>query len=291
MKILVLHNIFIEPAYAFSKYINCQIYKHNNYKAEHRDILIIFGAHNAAESLLKIKNEYDMNFIIIQSEQLNSQCFLIPFYKELLKNSLVFDWSYHNIHLLKENYDITCKYIFSWCFLKPQQVKFNIDFNSNKKFDIFFAGVRTIERENTISHLKQLNPNLKWFVDLDYRLTDYVKFTSVVSRCKYVINIPAYDGSALEMHRIIKALYCGCQVLSSYNIDKNLVTNMKEYIHFGNLNELITNIDNLEEKKNINCYIKNYEQPIMSKIITYIKEFKQDMEIQQAIEDQNEMID
>ncbi len=265
MKILCFHNIFLEPAISLSQKINYPYYTIKNFKPQHDDILIIFGGHQASKILFTLKEVYNNKFIILQSEQLNTPCFNLPFYKELLKHSIVFDWSYSNMQRLKHEYKIYCKGLFVWTFLEPKQIQQNII--ETKSFDIFFAGVRTNKRESIINKLKNINPKLKWFVDLDYRLTDYKKLTSILSRCRYVINIPTFENSALETHRIIKALHCKCQILSEPSFDKQLTIELEPYVHFGELTELIKNINTIKDKKDINDYIKDYEDK-------KIKEFK-----------------
>tara|TARA_B100001063_G_C16772048_1_gene562324 strand:- start:971 stop:1825 length:855 start_codon:yes stop_codon:yes gene_type:complete len=282
MKILVLHNIFVEPGMALSKKTGYPFFTIKTYTPDYNDILILFGAHNAGELLIKLRQKHNVNYIIMQSEQLNSVCFNLPFYKELLQSCLVFDWSYLNIKLLKTQHDIKCKNIFSWCFLKPSEI--SLDMNIAQNYDIFFAGVRTRERETLILRLKRLNPKLKWFVDLDYRLTDYQRFTKIISRCKYVINIPAYKGSALETHRIIKGLYSGCQVLSEPSEDIQLTKELTPYVHFGHLDNLIQNIEFLEKKDGIDKYIKNYEAPKIQNLKNEMEMFKCDTEIQNAVD-------
>ena len=265
MKILTLHNIFLEPAISLSQKINYPYYTIQNFKPQHDDILIIFGGHQASQQLLNLKKKYNNKFIILQSEQLNTPCFNLPFYKELLKHSIVFDWSYSNMQRLKDEYKIYCKGLFVWTFLQPIQIQQNIV--ETKSIDIFFAGLRTNNRESIINKLKNINPQLKWFVDLDYRLTDYKKLTRILSRCRYVINIPTFENSALETHRIIKALHCKCQILSEPSFDKQLTIELEPYVHFGELTELIKNINTIKDKKDINDYIKDYEDK-------KIKEFK-----------------
>jgi len=278
IKILIIHSIFVEPGRALSNLIKYPVFTIQNYVPEHHDILIIFGAHNAGQALLKLNKSHNTHYIIMQSEQLNSPCFNNPFYKDLLNISMVFDWSYLNIHLLKQKYNINCKNIFSWCFLLPKQVDSTI--NTTKQFDIFFTGLKTKERIEMIQKLKELNPKLKWFVDLDYRLTDYIKLTKILVRCKYVINIPAYKGSALETHRIIKALSCNCQVLSPPSADIRLTEELTPYVHFGELAFLIENINSLEKKKTITDYKKDYQDISVEKFKENIESFKRDKEIQ-----------
>ena len=217
----------------------------------------------------------------MQSEQLNSACFHMPHYIDLLKMSLVFDWSYHNIHLLNKNYNIKCHSIFSWSFLTPNLM--SLSMNAEKNFDIFFAGVKTIERIAIIDKLKKLNPTLKWFVDLEYRLTDYIKLSKILSRCKYVINIPAYKESALETHRIVKGLYSNCQILSPPSHDTKLTKELEPYVHFGKLEDLIINIDNLNKKKTISHYIQYYENPLFKTLLNSMQEFERDIYIQNAV--------
>lgn len=281
IKILVIHNIFVEPGIALSNLINYPMYTIKTYVPEQHDILIIFGAHNAGEVLFKLTKSHDARYIIMQSEQLNSPCFNLPFYKDLLNISLVFDWSYLNIQLLKQNYNINCKNIFPWCFLLPRQI--DPTMNKLKQFDVFFAGVKTKERIEIIQKLKELNPELKWFVDLDYRLTDYIKFTKILVRCKYVINIPAYKGSALETHRIIKALSCNCQVLSPPSDDVKLTKELTPYVHFGELSFLIKNIKSLGRKKTIVDYKKDYQDRLIGTFKEYVDTFKRDIEIQNTL--------
>ena len=281
MKILILHNIFMEPGIALSKLITYPFFTIQTYVPEINDILIVFGAHNAGEPLLKLTKSHNTNYIIMQSEQLNSPCFNLPFYMDLLKISLVFDWSYHNIELLKQNYDIKCKNIFTWCFLLPKQIQPNI--NLSKQIDVFFAGVKTKERVQLIDKLKRINPTLKWFVNFDYSLTDYVKLTKILVRCKYVINIPAYKGSALETHRIIKALSCNCQVISPPSSDHRLTKELTPYVHFGELTTLIANIHSLKEKRTFSSYKKDYEAVLIQSFKQQTQDFARDIEIKNTL--------
>jgi len=251
MKIIFLHEIFKELAFILSKNLNCEIVE--TLKPKINDEYLIIGAHNKTINLLDNKKKFNLTYHILQTEQLNNNIFNNKYYLELLRNSKVYDWSNYNISKLKNIYNINCYGMYSFYFLNPNDF---IPFN-DRPIDFLFIGSMNLQRDRLKKLLVTLYPDKKIIWDYNNSFYEPLKLKNLLSKTKYVLNLPYYKDSVLEEHRINNALICGCVCLSPFSYDEELNEIYKDYVYFGNLDKLIKNIFNLKPKKEFIDYPKN----------------------------------
>jgi hypothetical protein len=192
--------------------------------------ILVFGSHKNPHQLIEIKkNHSHLHFIIIQTEQYNSDVFNNKFYIQLLKENRVLCWSNYLSNKLIRNFESNIVGLFEFPFFKILN-----DTKVKKDIDILFIGSRNDERQKIESILKKKYPNKMIMFDYQYSFTNMEKLTNILLRTKIVLNIPYYTDSVLETHRINKALNCNCNVISYYSNDEDLNQKYKNYIHFTN---------------------------------------------------------
>ena len=92
--------------------------------------------------------------------------------------------------------------------------------------------------------------------------------------CKIVINIPCYEASALECHRINQAITCGCKVISTRSACKVLDKEYESYVTFTD--DIVNHVRELKINENDNYdiykqWIKEYARPMVDKFIEEVK--------------------
>jgi len=255
MKVVACHEIFKENAqvlavrleaeliYPFELFPSCGLQM-----CERGETVVILGAHQTPDIISYYGEGLDLNFIIIQSENIESIAFCQDNreYIELLKRSTVVDWSFSNIKILKERFNINAsESIFAFEFLRvPPE-------NPDRPIDLFFVGgSRGPERGRILRAIKEKHPDLNCYFNLQNTLCNPDKLNEVIGSSKYVLNIPCYENAPLATHRINKALSCGCEVLSEYSFDKKLDDLYSDFVHFGSVMELVGSINSLPKKSN-----------------------------------------
>ena len=208
------------------------------------ETILFFGSHEQADILSHYQKKLNLNYIILQSENIESSAFCPESgYVSLLKENTVLDWSYSNMERLEKRHGVHAKGLFSFEFLQDKSVSMDRD------IDIFFAGASHENRVNILKRIRDEYPNLNCHFDLVYGLLEPEKISNILRRAKWVLNIPYYDEAPLATHRINKALSSGCGVISPFSCDKKLDNLYSEFVHFGNVMELIERINCLEKKK------------------------------------------
>jgi len=84
--------------------------------------------------------------------------------------------------------------------------------DQERDIDILFLGAKSSSREHIHQSLLLKYPTKRIVFDYEYK---HMNPTAILQRSKYVLNIPYYENSRLETHRINKALACGCKILST----------------------------------------------------------------------------
>ena len=258
IKILSFHKIFHENAIILSKRTGFPLIL-GDYKPEENDIIIVFGSHENIAGVLDILNAFkSIKCILIQSEQIQSQFLQNKYYLTLLRLArvFVFDWSYQNAMDLQRRYQVTVRSIYTWdyfsrCGDEPWE---------DRPIDICFIGSPNPKRQFIINTMKQQYPNLKFLIDFNWSFNDQNKLANTLKRCKFVLNIPYHQDSALETHRINRAISCGCRVITQRSRDDDLNEIYKPYVYFTNTYHNI--IDKylekkLEPTKNYEDFVKN----------------------------------
>lgn len=250
IKIISCHPIFNENALVLSQKFNWQIIQEFN--PEPSDVFIVYGAHEMCHQLLKIQEERKFNFgyIILNSEQEESQFMKNKYYLQLMKSNVVFDYSNKNIDFLKSNFNIKT---FSYFFF--EFINFQTNEVIEKEYDIVFVGTKNQEREDIYNNLINKFPNLNILFDFDWSYKSSDELTKLLYKTKVVLNIPYYKNNTLETHRINKAISCGCDVISITSCDDDANDFYKDYIYLTlNIEESIDDYfnENISIKKK--CY-------------------------------------
>ena len=224
IKIISGHAIFNENAVVMSKKFGWSLEKEFNPKP--KDLYIVFGAHEMAHHLLEIQYRLNNTFgyVIMNSEQRDSQFMKNKYYVSLMKRNIVCDYNTLSANYLKETFDIKVLSYFYFEFLQ-----FNLETNE-RQYDVCFIGSKNERREKIIQGLQEQYPDLKFYVDYDWSHKNSDSLTKILHQCKVVLNIPYYNLNALETHRINKALACGCKVISHPSSDEDANKFYKDYI-------------------------------------------------------------
>ena len=224
IKIISGHAIFNENAVVMSKKFGWSLEKEFN--PQPKDLYVVFGAHEMAHHLLEIQYRLGNTFgyIIMNSEQRDSQFMKNKYYVSLMKRNIVCDYNTLSANYLKETFDIKVLSYFYFEFLQ-----FNLETNE-RQYDVCFIGSKNERREKIIQGLQEQYPDLKFYVDYDWSHKNSDSLTKILHQCKVVLNIPYYNLNALETHRINKALACGCKVISHPSSDEDANKFYKDYI-------------------------------------------------------------
>ena len=208
--IINLHPIFQENALMLSQRTGIEIV--NDFKPKENDLVIVFGGHDKSYQLLTLQQQlnYKFGYVIIATEQLNSQCYDNKPYIELLKKNIVFPFSFQISKELKLKYEINSHSIYFFDFFT---INDTIDFNE-RPIDFFFCGCKCDLREIELNKLKLKYPDANIEIDYDYSYTTPLEMMKKLKEVKYVINIPFYENSSMETHRIHRALSANCKVIS-----------------------------------------------------------------------------
>jgi len=226
IKVISGHNVFNENAVVLSQKNKWTLEKEFNPQAN--DLYIVFGAHELAHQLLELQYRKNSSFgyIILNSEQIHSQFFKNKYYIQLMKRNVVCDYNTLTCDYLRQNFDIKVFSYYHFEFMKfPEE--------QQRIYDVCFIGTKNQHREETLNKLQEQFPNLKFYIDLEWKHSSSDSLTKILSQCKVVLNMPFYQDNALETHRINKALACGCQVVSTFSKDKDADEFYKDYIYFS----------------------------------------------------------
>lgn len=246
IKIISSNIIFTENSISLGQRLGISIEK--DFNPQEGDLYIVFGAHDIAPVLYFKQKEMNNKFgyIIINSEQLESQFWKNKYYINLCRDNPVFHYSKYIGDDIAEKFKIIPYSFYTFEFLVYG------DMDHTKIYDITFIGMKTDLRESIINDIKKYLPDKKLFFDFEYKTTTPNDLTKLLCSSDIVLNIPFYNNNALETHRINKALSCNCKVLSLHSKDEDADNFYKDYIYFTD--------DIIESLKNgLNETKKNYE--------------------------------
>ena len=201
--ICIFSNIYIENAYILSYQLKIPILT----ELKENETIICFGLAGCPKVLIEFQLRHKVDYVILNGENLTSMFFdnslIGKQYKYLCKRNQVWQYSPYTAEVLEQQYGIKCAGLYDWEFIKRQPLSTTID--------ILFYGFKDDNREKIEKQLIEELPHLTIKFAYNTYENDLVELL-VVS--KYVINIPHYEKSALEIHRINQALACGCKVIS-----------------------------------------------------------------------------
>jgi len=225
IKIISGHAVFNENTIVLSQKFGWSLEKEFN--PQPKDLYIVLGAHELAHQLLEIqiRKNNSFGYIILNSEQIESQFMKNKYYISLMKKNVVFDYNTLTANFLKETFDIKVLSYFFFEFMK-------FDIKKERIYDIAFIGSKNERREKILKDLQEQYPNLNFYIDFDWKHKAPESLTDILHQCTTVLNIPYYENNSLETHRIHKALACGCKVISMPSSDEDANEFYKDYIHF-----------------------------------------------------------
>jgi len=223
IKIISGNAIFNENAVVMSKKFGWAL--ETNFDPQPKDLYIVLGAHELAYQLLEvqIRKNNSFGFIIMNSEQIESQFLKNKYYISLMKKNIVCDYNTLTSAYLKETHNVKVLSYFFFEFMK-------FDIKKERIYDIAFIGSRTEKREKVLKDLQEKHPDLNFYIDFDWSHKAPESLTDILHQCTTVLNIPYYNENSLETHRIHKALACGCKVISMPSTDEDANDFYKKYI-------------------------------------------------------------
>lgn len=257
IKIISGHSIFNENAVVFHKKFGWEL--ETNFDPQPNDIYVVFGSHELAHQLLEIqfRKNNSFGYVILNSEQVDSQFFKNKYYLSLMKRNIVVDYNTITAEYLKQNHDIKVLSYFFFEFMKS-------DIVSERIYDVTFIGSKNENRDKIISKLKEDHPELNFYVDFEWKHSSAESLTQILHQSKVVLNIPYYENNPLETHRINKALACGCDVISLMSTEEDANNFYKDYVYMttdisGTLQEYILDKETFK-KKGYDELVKNLSQ-------------------------------
>ena len=239
IKIISGHSIFNENAIVLSQKFKWKL--ETDFDPQPNDLYIVYGAHELAHQLLEVqfRKNNSFGYIIMNSEQINSQFFKNKYYISLMKRNIVFDYNTLTTEYLKETHSIKVLSYFYFEFMKckdsvPTTLIDEVGVDKGEPirriYDVCFIGSKNERREKLIQDLQEKHPDLKFYVDFEWKHKNADSLTKILQQCKVVLNIPYYENNPLETHRIHKALACGCEVISLKSADEDANEFYKDYI-------------------------------------------------------------
>lgn len=246
LKIISAHTIFTENAIMISQRFNIEIEK--EFRPKKGDLYIVFGGHDIAPTLYVAQQQMnnEIGYIIYNTEQLNSDAWRNKYYIELCRNNPVYQYSNYISNEIKDKFKINPYSFFFFEFLSFDKTAIEI----KEEYDIAFIGSKNEKREQIMNSIVSTFPDKKVYIDFEYKNNTPLELTTRLHSSKIILNIPFYDNNALEIHRINKALSCGCKVISLPSADTDLNDFYKDYIYFtDDIVEFLKNDYRLNEPK------------------------------------------
>ena len=271
IKVISGHVVFNENAVVMSKKFDWTL--ENDFNPQAGDLYIVFGSHEIAHQLLEVQFRKNSSFgyIIMNSEQIQSQFFRNKYYIQLMKRNVVFDYNTITSDYLKKAHEVKCLSFYFFEFMK-----FNSETN-DRPYDITFIGSKTEDRVKLMKDLEEEFNDLKFYVDFDWKHASPQSMTDVLQKSKVVLNLAYYTQSRpLESHRINKALACECDVVSTMSHDDDANDFYKDYCYMTD--DVKTTLhkyfnEELEKKKPYEDLVKHLSQkfnPHMKFIVDHI---------------------
>lgn len=222
-RIMTFHQIFIENSICLSKRLGIEII--SNFEPIEGYTYIIFGAHEKAVELYQIQQQVkNIKYVILNSESPLSQVLRNKYYIYLMRENVVFDYSPISTEKLNDlGINVLSQFVFE--FLRQDAV------TTERDIDIFFCGTHTTRRVEIFETLKSRYPDKNIVFNFDWKYADQNELTKALCRSKVVLNIPYYNHTIIETHRIHKALSCGCNVVSLFSGDKETDLFYGKYIY------------------------------------------------------------
>ena len=222
--IAVFYEVYKENAFLLSLKLKIPIIK----DLRDNEIIICYGAAGAPDILLEwqIRNP-STKYIIMNGENITSRFYsnekIGRQYKLLCKKNITFHYSPYTADECLKRFNLPYAGLFEWDFINRTP-----DIST---IDILFFGFISERRQTVETLLKKMMPQLNILFAYHTYNDDLVK---LLLKSKYVINIPFYDDSALETHRIDQSIACGCKIISKKSSCEYLNDKYKDKVNFIN---------------------------------------------------------
>ena len=206
--ICIFSPVYIENATLLSLRLKIPILK----ELRANEIIICFGCAIDPKKLIEFSIKNPVKYIIINGENISSKYYdpndeIGRYYIYLQKKHITFQYSPYTAEHV-EKFGIKCGAIVDFEFMNRD----NIYSTCDQPIDILFYGFPNEERERVETLLKNKYPDK----NIHFAFTVYGNdLLELLVKSKYVLNIPYFENSALEIHRINQALACGCKVIST----------------------------------------------------------------------------
>jgi hypothetical protein len=201
--ICIFSNIHIENALLLSIRLKIPILK----ELRENETILVMGSAVNPYHLLNFQFKHKVMYYIFQAENIASDFFDNKHYISLLRRNPVFHYSQYNADECYKRWGIKSCGLFDWEFLNRN----NLYEICNQPIDLLFYGYPNETREKVEILLKEKYPDKN--IVFAYAIYDD-SVIDLITRAKYVLNIPYLENTSLETHRINQALACGCKVIS-----------------------------------------------------------------------------
>jgi len=199
--ICIFSTIHVENALLLSLRLKIPILK----ELRENETILIMGSAVNPYHLLNFQFKHKVTYYILQAENMDSEFFKNKYYVSLLRRNPTFHYSQYNADECYKQFGIRSSGLFDWEFLNRD----NLYEICEQPIDLLFYGYPNEERQNVEVLLKEKYPDKN--IVFAYAIYDVI---DLITKSKYVLNIPYLKNTSLETHRINQALACGCKVYS-----------------------------------------------------------------------------
>lgn len=213
MAIVYLHKVFQQNAELIG--FLCDIPVLAEMEPGHKCYLIL-GAHETPHTLIPFQEQHKCKFIILNTESHMSHFMRNKFYLQLLRSNLWFDYNLVNRRML-DHLGIQPVTMFPILFEEKHSI--------SRDIDILFVGTKTDRRQAIYEQLVAAYPEKNIVFDFEWSDTPR-------TRAKVLLNIPYYEHTILETHRVHEGLACGCKVVSLYSGNEAIDNFYSDYLTF-----------------------------------------------------------
>jgi len=206
--ICIFSTVYIENATLLSLRLKIPILQ----ELRANETIICFGSAINPKHLIEFSFKNKVKYIIVNGENITSRYYdpndeAGRYYIYLQKRHPTMQYSPYTAEYVEQKFGIKCVGLIDFEFMNRD----NIYLTCENPIDILFYGFPNEERQRVEALLKEKYPTK----NIHFAYTIYGNdLLELLVKSKYVLNIPYFEKSALEIHRINQALACGCKVIS-----------------------------------------------------------------------------
>ena len=226
--ICIFCNVYVESATLLSLRLKIPILS----ELRANEIIICFGSAIDPKKLIDFSIRNPVKYIIINGENVSSKYYdpndeVGRYYIYLQKKHITMQYSPYTAKYVEDKFGIKCNAVIDFEFMNRD----NLYYSCDEPIDILFYGFPNEQRQNVETLLKNKYPDK----NIHFAFTVYGNdLLELLVKSKYVLNIPYFENSALEIHRINQALACGCKVISTRSSCEYLNKKYESKISFIN---------------------------------------------------------